>query len=93
MDDPNSWTSDINASSDGEAIAMIQLRLVEWGWLEEDGYSKGNLDDATVQAVIDFQNACNESGLSVTVTDASDPSIDVTTLHLLFNADGMKLTK
>ena len=92
MDDPNSWTSAIDADSDGEAIAMIQKRLVEWGWLGSDSYAEGKLDDVTVQAVIDFQNACNESGLSVTVTDASNPSIDVPTLHLLFNADGMKIT-
>ena len=92
MDDPDSWTEAIDASSDAEAIAMIQKRLVEWGWLEKDGYSKGKLDEATVQAVIQFQNACNDGGHSVSVTDASNPSIDVPTLHLLFKADGKKIT-
>ena len=93
MTDPNSWTCDVTVSSDVEAIAMIQQRLVEWGWLEKDSYAKGNLDAATVQAVIDFQNACNASGLSVPVADASNPIVDVTTLRLLFNADGMVLTR
>ena len=92
MTDPNTWTSEIKADSDAEAIAMIQQRLVEWKWLAEDSYTKGSLDGATVDAVIAFQNACVASGLNVTVTDPENVVIGTDTLHLLFNADNMVLT-
>ena len=88
MDDPGAWQDPISASSDAEAIAAIQLRLTEWFWLEEDSFKKGKMDDATIQAVIDFQTYCMENGLNVIPVDPADPIIETDTLRLLFNADG-----
>lgn len=88
MDDPAAWTEAISPNSAHEAIATIQKRLVEWHWLEKGAYSKGKLDEATVQAILDFQNYCNESGMNVALIDSSDPVVDTDSLRLLFNADG-----
>ncbi len=88
MDDPAAWTEAVFPGSAPEAIATIQKRLVEWHWLEKGAYSKGELDEATVQAILDFQNYCNESGLNVALIDSSDPMVDTDSLRLLFNADG-----
>ena len=90
MDDPGSWTEDIHPDSNSKAILLIQQRLQEWMWLG-DGYNPGSMDGMTIDAVIAFQNACNESGLSVSVTDPGNPVIAVDTLRLLFNVDGMVL--
>ncbi|MBP3410277.1 MAG: hypothetical protein J6J78_02655, partial [Clostridia bacterium] len=90
MDDPGSWTEAIRPDSSTKAILLIQQRLKEWQWLAS-GYSEGSLDGMTIDAVIAFQNACNASGLSVSVTNPGNPVIEVDTLRLLFNADGMVL--
>ena len=90
MDDPGSWTEAIRPDSSSKAILLIQQRLKEWLWLG-DGYSEGSMDGMTIDAVIAFQNACNASGLSVSVTDPGNPVIEVDTLRLLFNIDGMVL--
>lgn len=88
MDDPDAWQDTITADSPAEAIHTIQKRLVEWKWLAEGSYSKGELDEATAEAVIAFQNYCNENGKSVEISDAAELAIHKDTLHLLFNADG-----
>ena len=64
---------------------------MEWKWLADGSFSKGSLDDATLQAVIAFQNYCNESGMSVLVSDPGDPAIETDSLRLLFNADGVAI--
>lgn len=91
MDDPTSWNEPITAQSGSKAILLIQQRLHEWQWLG-NGYDEGNLDGATIDAIIAFQNAYNASGMSVSVTDPGNPVINPDTLHLLFNSDGMVLT-
>ena len=91
MDNPGAWQETITAHSDAEAIHTIQKRLVEWKWLADGSFSKGSLDDATLQAVIAFQNYCNESGMSVLVSDPGDPAIETDSLRLLFNADGVAI--
>ena len=90
MDDPGSWTEAIRPDSSSKAILLIQQRLKEWKWLA-DGYSEGSMDGMTIDAVIAFQNACIESGLTVTPTDPGNPVVEVDTLRLLFNIDGMVL--
>ena len=93
MDDPSAWNTDIDAYSDSKAIEVIQARLTEWGWLASGSFTRGTLDDATVQAVIDFQNYCSENVAAVTVTDPADPIIGTDTLWQLFNADRTEILR
>ena len=52
--------------------------------LLDGAYTVGTLDDATVQAVIDFQSYCAENFDSVlTPIDPMNPVIDTQTLALL----------
>ena len=68
---------------------MLQQRLVEWKWLAKDSYYEGELDEATVQAIVDFQTVCAENGIGLIPCDPMDPVIETDTLALLFNADGL----
>ena len=71
-----------------EDIAAIQQSLVDLGWLTEDGYTSGALDDATVQAISAFQAYCNsEQGMALPVIDTASPTVDAETLSLLTNPD------
>ncbi|MGN1004966.1 MAG: hypothetical protein ACI4O8_00490, partial [Aristaeellaceae bacterium] len=87
-DDPSAWATAVTASFDSEGIRVIQQRLVDWKWLAANSYTEGALDDATVQAIIDFQTVCAENGVSLIPCDPSNPVIETDTLALLFNADG-----
>ena len=90
MDDPEVWQEPISQDSDPAAIYVIQLRLVEWLWLEENAFVEGELDEATINAIIAFQNFCIESGLNLEPCFPEEPFIEVDTLWLLFNADGVE---
>ena len=82
VEDSGSAYSTITRGSDSSEIEKMQKKLYDWGWLAD--YSSGSLDDATIQAVIDFQNYCNESGYNLKVTDPNDPKVEIDTLELLF---------
>ncbi len=82
VEDSGSAYSTITRSSDSSEIDKMQKKLYDWGWLTD--YSSGSLDDATIQAVIDFQNYCNGSGYNLKVTDPDDPKVEIDTLELLF---------
>lgn len=92
-DEPEAWTEAIFPDSSAEAIATIQQRLLDWGWLMEGDFDKGVLDEATLLAAVDFQLYCNENGMNVYVANPEDPVIDTDTLRLLFNADGVEIIK
>ncbi len=77
------WNNAITSSSDSSIIAALQQRLCDWGWLDANSYTSGTLDSATLDAVISFQNFLNDSGNSVEVTDASNPTIGKDTLRYL----------
>ena len=68
---------------------MLQQRLVEWKWLAKDSFREGELDEATVQAIVDFQTVCAENGIELIPCDPADPVIETDTLALLFNADNL----
>ena len=91
MDDPSAWDSVIGLDSDPEAIKVIQQRLVEWLWLEEESFEEGELDEATALAIAAFQQFCIDSGLNLEPIDLEAPMIETDTLWLLFNADGMEI--
>ena len=59
----------INSKSDPELIKKLQKLLVDLGWLDESGIT-GKYDDATRQAVKDFQQYMND-------TYAIDPKLEV----------------
>ena len=87
-DDPSAWSTAITPDFDFEGIVVLQQRLVEWKWLAKDGYYEGVLDEATVQAIVDFQTVCAENGIELIPCDPADPVIETDTLALLFNANG-----
>ena len=87
-DDPSAWSTAITPDFDFEGIVVLQQRLVEWKWLAKDGYYEGVLDEATVQAIVDFQTVCAENGIDLIPCDPMDPVIETDTLALLFNANG-----
>ncbi|MCQ2437087.1 MAG: peptidoglycan-binding protein [Clostridia bacterium] len=76
-------TQPITGSSDYGTIAMLQNILVERGWLAYGTYTEGVLDDATLYAVIDLQNAWNMNGYGVMVTDMQSRIINTDTVDLL----------
>ena len=79
----------------------MQNRLSDWGWLTFDGdgaAARGQLDDATLNAVLAFQTYVNEqyaSGGTLALVDptAGDPEIGTDTLKLIFNTDGVSIPK
>ena len=87
-DDSPAWTTAITPYSDYEEIWMLQQRLVEWKWLSNGSYAEGVLDEATVQAVLDFQAMCAEYGIGLIPCDPMEPSVETDTLALLFNTNG-----
>ena len=91
MDDPSAWQDPIDMDSDPMAIEVIQLRLVEWLWLEEEAYEPGELDELTIEAIIAFQAYCTEAGLELIPCFPEEPVIEPDTLWLLFNADEMEI--
>ena len=76
----------VTVDSDPTIIAQMQARLVEWNWLESEVYVPGQLDEATIQAVLDFQNAVGADSLQP--VDPMDPIIGTDTLALLMNDYG-----
>ena len=88
-DDPKAWTTAITPDFDSEGIKVLQQRLVEWKWLAKDSFREGELDEATVQAIVDFQTVCAENGIELIPCDPADPVIETDTLVLLFNADNL----
>ena len=87
-EDSPAWTTAITPYSDYEEIWMLQQRLVEWKWLSNGSYAEGVLDEATVQAVLDFQAMCAEYGIGLIPCDPMEPSVETDTLALLFNTNG-----
>ena len=83
-DSESPWSTPIDAYSDPSLISQVQSQLVLKGMLLDGAYTVGTLDDATVQAVIDFQSYCAENFDSVlTPIDPMNPVIDTQTLALL----------
>ena len=81
-------TQPVSIDSDAQVIVLVQDRLVEWGWLPMEVYVPGELDEATVQAVTDFQNYYTENtGETLLPMYAELPVIETDTLAVLM-ADG-----
>ena len=77
--------SSINADSDPAVVQQLQMRLYTQGVLAGDP-EQGVLDEATLEAVAEFQRRANEQyGADLHVIDPSNPNsvIDVDTLHWL----------
>ena len=84
------WLNPIDSNSDPTLISAVQARLVEWGWLQANTYTDGTLDDATLNAVIAFQNDYNANyGGMLVLTTFEERIIGADTLGVLMNADGM----
>ncbi|MDO4865618.1 MAG: hypothetical protein Q4C10_03605, partial [Clostridia bacterium] len=81
-----SWNTPIDAYSDSSLISQVQSQLVLNGMLGDGAYTAGVLDDATIQAVIAFQDYCaNNYGSALTPIDPANPVIDTQTLALLMS--------
>ena len=96
------WDAPIKRNSDPALIEQMQSILSDWGWLTFDGdgaAARGQLDGATLNAVLAFQTYVNEQyateGTPLTMVDpaASDPEIGTDTLKLIFNTDGVAIYK
>ncbi len=84
------WLNPIDSNSDPMLISAVQARLVEWGWLQANTYADGTLDDATLNAVIAFQNDYNANyGGMLVLTTFEERIIGADTLGVLMNANGM----
>ncbi len=78
------WDSPIDAYSDYDHIVAIQNRLVEWGWLAQDSFQLGQLDDATCSAVWNLQDYINQNyGTALEMTDTETRTIGMDTLAYL----------
>lgn len=78
------WDAPVDCSTDAELIYQIQNRLVDWGWLNKDEFSRGKLDEATVQSIISFQTNFNTNyGGALEIIDLDNPIISVDTLNVL----------
>ena len=90
----NPWDAPLNRDSDAALIEQMQTVLADWGWLTFDGEgaaTRGQLDEATVNAVLNFQTYVNEQyaqdGTQLTLIDpaSGNPEVGTDTLKLLFN--------
>ena len=97
------WGEPVNADTEPERIALLQNRLLELGWLHEkteDGfpaYQEGTFDQATMQAVLDFQTWYNENvaqseemmlvPILFDGTETQPPFVSVESLKLLMDAE------
>ena len=90
----NPWDAPLNRDSDTALIEQMQTVLADWGWLTFDGEgaaTRGQLDEATVNAVLNFQTYVNEQyaqdGTQLTLIDpaSGNPEVGTDTLKLLFN--------
>ncbi len=82
--DEEKWQTPIDETSDPELITELQQRLVDLGWLEAETYTIGTLDEATITAVLNFQNNYNLNyGGTLELIDSELPVIQVETLTLL----------
>lgn len=80
------WNVPVDHSTAPDLVQQIQDRLVEWGWLADEGYAFGQLDESTIQAVLAFQTDYNANhGGALVVIDPVNPIIDVDTLSILMN--------
>lgn len=79
------WSSPVTSDSDSDTIRQIQRQLVNLGWLEGGDYEEGELDEATLQAVRDFQTFYNDN-FGGELGQAMS-SIDPQTLSLLMGDD------
>lgn len=78
------WTEPVDANSDPMLISTIQQRLLELNWLLPDTYTIGVLDEATLQAVYNFQIDFNTNfGGNLMPITPEAPIIDVDTLTAL----------
>lgn len=76
----------ITPETDPEIIESMQKVLYELGWLTMDmGFEKGVLDEATVQAIYDFQEYVIEQGLNpeMVLIDPEEPEVDPVTISML----------
>ncbi len=62
---------------------------MDWGWLSDGSFEVGTLDNATLQAVLDFQNFYNENyGGNLATVNPDMNTIEPDTLSVLMNEDG-----
>lgn len=80
------WDAPLTAESEPGRIALVQDRLVLWGWLAAGEAVPGVLDEPTLRAVRDFQAYYNEAFGGILPPAAAE--IDAGTLTLLMNDTG-----
>ena len=96
------WDAPMDRNSDPAWIMQLQDVLVQWGWLQLEGEGAatyGQLDERTIQAVLELQTYVNEQyaqgGAPLELIDpsAQTPSIGTDTLKMLFNDQGVTISK
>ena len=86
-DEPAAVNGSISGSSDAETIQQLQMKLYSLGLLSTDGLEPGVLDEATLQAVAEFQTRMNEqrdAGLDVVDPDDLTSVVDADTVRAIF---------
>lgn len=86
-DAPAEVSGSISGSSDAETVQQLQMKLYSLGLLSTDGLEPGVLDEATLQAVAEFQTRMNEQfNAGLPVVDPSDLTsvVDAVTVRAIF---------
>ena len=86
-DDPASVMGSISGSSDADTVQQLQMKLYSLGLLSTDGLEPGVLDEATLQAVAEFQTRMNDqfdAGLNVVDPDDLTSVVDSATVRAIF---------
>ena len=96
------WDMPVNRDSDPALIEQMQDILAQWGWLTldvEGGATRGQLDEVTLNAILEFQNYVNEQyaqgGTPLVLIDltADNPEVGTDTLKLIFNDQDINIAK
>ena len=84
------WANPLDSNSDPSVISAVQARLVEWGWLPANTFADGALDDATLNAIIAFQNDYNaNNGGTLVPATLEERVVGADTLAVLMPASAV----
>ncbi len=86
-DAPASVVGSISGSSDADTVQQLQMKLYSLGLLSTDGLEPGVLDEATLQAVAEFQTRMNEqydAGLDIVDPGDLTSVVDAATVRAIF---------
>ena len=86
--DPGDQGEIITPESGSETILNLQKALYTLGWITDaQSVTPGQLDEATVQAVYEFQSYVIEMGFNpeITLIDPTDPVVDAETVSMLLD--------